>query len=266
MYVIHGSNDGIVPFYHGQTLFQSLPNSSKTVPFWARGAGHSKTCQHVQSFCKYFAVSQPLLLLLLPLNIDNIELDMPTAYIKRLQQFIRQCDKLNYPNLMSNRKMQQQQLQQQTQQLTNLQASLRQSVAMQQQGRNAMQGNTARPGLVRYASQDSYHVMKLKGGHVAKPAKPRSESKQRKQKGTLVMRGVVPPPPPPPMRLSPSSPTMMKRHQSLKPQQHAMDGNNQAIGYHRSLSTGRGISIEYEDDRNNSLAYATKRTSLWSGI
>ena len=79
------------------------------------------------------------------------------------------------------------------------------------------------------------------------------------------MRGVVPPPPPPPMRPSPSSPTMMKRHQSLKPQQHAMD-DKQAIQYHRSMSTGGGVSIEYEDDRNNSLAYATKQTSLWSGM
>ena len=196
---------------------------------------------------------------------------MPTAYIKRLQQFIRQCDKLNYPNLMSNRKMQQQQqLQQQQQQLASLQASLQQSVALQQQGRNDVQhqlsGNTTRPGLVRYASQDSYHIMSKAQVTKQRKQKPLSESKQRKQKGTLVMRGVVPPPPPPPMRPSPSSPTMMKRHQSLKPQQHAMDGNNQAIGYHRSKSTGGGVSIEYEDDRNNSLAYATKRTSLWSGI
>ena len=75
VYVIHGSEDTIVPFYHGQTLFQTLPDKCKTVPFWARGAGH-----------------------------NNIEMDMPTAYIKRLQQFIRQCDRLNYPNQMSPRK------------------------------------------------------------------------------------------------------------------------------------------------------------------
>eukprot|EP00573_Skeletonema_grethae_P011502 CAMPEP_0201711434 /NCGR_PEP_ID=MMETSP0578-20130828/59138_1 /ASSEMBLY_ACC=CAM_ASM_000663 /TAXON_ID=267565 /ORGANISM="Skeletonema grethea, Strain CCMP 1804" /LENGTH=932 /DNA_ID=CAMNT_0048200485 /DNA_START=104 /DNA_END=2902 /DNA_ORIENTATION=- len=68
VYIIHGTEDEIVPYYHGQGLFNELPDTSKAVPFWANGAGH-----------------------------NNIEMEMPTAYIKRLMQFIRQCDRLNYP-------------------------------------------------------------------------------------------------------------------------------------------------------------------------
>ncbi|KAL3802900.1 hypothetical protein ACHAWO_004315 [Cyclotella atomus] len=68
VYIIHGTQDEIVPFYHGEALFNLIPDSSRTVPFWARGAGH-----------------------------NNIEMEMPTAYIKRLQQFIRQCDRILYP-------------------------------------------------------------------------------------------------------------------------------------------------------------------------
>jgi hypothetical protein len=68
VYIIHGTQDEIVPYYHGESLFNLLPDSSRTVPFWARGAGH-----------------------------NNIEMEMPTAYIKRLHQFIRQCDRVLYP-------------------------------------------------------------------------------------------------------------------------------------------------------------------------
>ena len=53
--IIHGTEDEIVPYYHGQGLFNELPDTSKAVPFWASGAGH-----------------------------NNIEMEMPTAYIKRL--------------------------------------------------------------------------------------------------------------------------------------------------------------------------------------
>jgi len=67
-YIIHGTQDEIVPYYHGQGLFNGLSDTSKAVPFWANGAGH-----------------------------NNIEMEMPTAYIKRLMQFVRQCDRLNYP-------------------------------------------------------------------------------------------------------------------------------------------------------------------------
>ena len=68
VYIIHGTEDGIVPFYHGKGLFNALPDTSKATPFWAKGVGH-----------------------------NDIEVGMPTAYIKRLQQFIRNCDQVNYP-------------------------------------------------------------------------------------------------------------------------------------------------------------------------
>mmetsp|Transcript_32659 Transcript_32659/g.68981 ORF Transcript_32659/g.68981 Transcript_32659/m.68981 type:complete len:781 (+) Transcript_32659:740-3082(+) len=170
VYVIHGSNDAIVPFYHGQTLFQTLPDSSKTVPFWARGAGH-----------------------------NNIEMDMPTAYIKRLQQFVRQCDRLNYPG-----KKKQQQKEQQLMLQQSLQASLMQSMQQQQQqeqqgrsfGKRIPFPKTFRPGLSRFASQDSYHMMMANnqgGANLATidamaPGSGSKPSKQRKQKGTLVMK------------------------------------------------------------------------------
>ena len=164
VYVIHGSEDTIVPFYHGQTLFQTLPDKCKTVPFWARGAGH-----------------------------NNIEMDMPTAYIKRLQQFIRQCDRLNYPNQLSPRKQVKmmkhaQQQQQQQAQYHRHPASMSQrmeALGRQQDGvfrdgsSNTVSATSGRPIITRYASQDSYHP---------------TTSKQRKQKGTLVMRSVAPPP------------------------------------------------------------------------
>ena len=204
VYVIHGSDDTIVPFHHGQTLFQTLPDSSKTVPFWARGAGH-----------------------------NNIEMDMPTAYIKRLQQFIRQCDRLNYPSQLSSgakgRKMQllQQKQQQELMLQQSLQASLKQS--MQQQhvrtndGKRMPFSKAFRPGITRYASQDSYHLMMANRGTIATlatmatttattPVSSSNPSKQRKQKGTLVMRSSPPcspvPPPPPP---APSSPRVKQR-------------------------------------------------------
>lgn len=219
MYVIHGSNDAIVPFYHGETLFQNLPDPTKTVPFWARGAGH-----------------------------NNIEMDMPTAYIKRLQQFVRQCDRLNYPSRMSPRKVQLQrrqeqqrqavvQVQQQAQQQqmllqASLQASLRQSVnrqqqqpasMLQQQQAGARRGTSIGPGISRYSSADSYHLMSALGdrcdnnGGNGGSSKP---SKQRKQKGTLVIRSShnhnAPPPPPPPPPMS----------QSLHNQPHRPRRNN----------------------------------------
>jgi len=184
VYVIHGSDDAIVPFYHGQTLFQNLPDSSKTVPFWARGAGH-----------------------------NNIEMDMPTAYIKRLQQFVRQCDRQNYPSQSgsgSARKLREQKIKQQQMLLqASLQASLKQSMQLQHhpQPRVAVQqpqihGSNAgtkklpfpkvfhRPGILRYASapaspQGGFPLAMPGDAAAANGAKT---SKQRKQKGTLVMR------------------------------------------------------------------------------
>jgi len=145
VYVIHGSNDEVVPFYHGETLFQTLPDKALSFPFWARGAGH-----------------------------NNIEMDMPTAFIKRLQQFIRQCDRLNYPNQLSPRK--QAKLQQQKQAQEQHQNMMMSS----QHARTSSMHHLGHPPSAQYAPQDSYHVA------VTPPQiKP---SKQRKKKGTLVMR------------------------------------------------------------------------------
>ncbi|KAL9179058.1 hypothetical protein ACHAXT_000100 [Thalassiosira profunda] len=224
-YVIHGSNDGIVPFYHGQTLFQNIPDTSKMVPFWARGAGH-----------------------------NNIEMDMPTAYVKRLQQFVRQCDRLNYPGRAAAGKMAKQQQQRQKM----LQASVPRPGALDLSIRGASKMVGGRPTLHRYASQDSYHLAKTVG------ESPRP-SKQRKQKGTLVMGGmrahdqpqaVSLPPPPPSMRQQRSvgsdwdaaSPTQQgtsieelrnatARQEQLQQQRKYASGNPAASRYPRSMST-----------------------------
>lgn len=123
---------------------------------------------------------------------------MPTAYIKRLQQFVRQCDRLNYPSQMSSsaKKMQ---LHKQKQQLM-LQASLRQNMYHQQQQlvkNNA--GNKKhsfpkvfnRSGAMGYSPQDGspFLAMPATAGTTAFiPTVTSKPSKQRKQKGTLVMR------------------------------------------------------------------------------
>ena len=45
VYIIHGTDDDIVPFYHGESLFNLLPDACKTVPFWARGErNHTSMC------------------------------------------------------------------------------------------------------------------------------------------------------------------------------------------------------------------------------
>ena len=151
VYIIHGSNDAIVPFYHGQTLFDALPDESKTVPFWARGVGH-----------------------------NNIEMNMATAYVKRLQQFVRQCDRLNYPAQMSSQKQVKQQLQRQA----NSASHQPQGGVFRAKNNAAANTNGGRPTIMRYASQDSYHQVMT----TSTSPKSRSSSKQRKQKGTLVMR------------------------------------------------------------------------------
>ena len=139
MYVIHGTEDEIVPFSHGEGLFEALPETSKMVPFWAKGAQH-----------------------------NNIEIGMPNAFIKRLYQFIRQCDRLNYPNQKKS------------------------GASRPGQGPAQVKANpasltspqpSARPVLNRYASQDSYH-----SAPALPPTTTTRPSKQRKQKGTLVMR------------------------------------------------------------------------------
>ena len=136
MYIIHGTQDEIVPFYHGEALFNLLPNASRTVPFWARGAGH-----------------------------NNIEMEMPTAYIKRLHQFIRQCDRVLYPPVKLSA-------------MPN-QAFSPHMVAAAQVG--AKTSNWAGASAQRSIPTSSYH-----NGLLAQEQK--IMNKQRKQRGTLVMK------------------------------------------------------------------------------
>lgn len=68
IYVIHGTNDRVVPCGHGAGLYEAVigARGRSYPPFWAEGCGHS-----------------------------DVEQRYATAYVKRLQQFARQCDKTN---------------------------------------------------------------------------------------------------------------------------------------------------------------------------
>lgn len=57
--VIHGTQDEVVPFWHGQELLQSLPKQCRAEPFWAEGLGH-----------------------------NNIELYLKTMYMTRVRDFL----------------------------------------------------------------------------------------------------------------------------------------------------------------------------------
>eukprot|EP00549_Striatella_unipunctata_P001902 CAMPEP_0118674474 /NCGR_PEP_ID=MMETSP0800-20121206/907_1 /TAXON_ID=210618 ORGANISM="Striatella unipunctata, Strain CCMP2910" /NCGR_SAMPLE_ID=MMETSP0800 /ASSEMBLY_ACC=CAM_ASM_000638 /LENGTH=291 /DNA_ID=CAMNT_0006569671 /DNA_START=155 /DNA_END=1030 /DNA_ORIENTATION=+ len=59
VFILHGTRDKIVPCSHGKTLFSKLNAKSRYAPFWAEGMGH-----------------------------NNIEADMTTEFVCRLQQFI----------------------------------------------------------------------------------------------------------------------------------------------------------------------------------
>ena len=58
IFIIHGTKDRVVPFYHGRTLYESIPEDIRYSPFWAENMGH-----------------------------NNIESDMCSLFIKRLQRF-----------------------------------------------------------------------------------------------------------------------------------------------------------------------------------
>ncbi len=137
MYIIHGTEDEIVPYYHGQGLYNGLPDISKAVPFWASGAGH-----------------------------NNIEMEMPTAYIKRLMQFIRQCDRRNYPAGALQR----------TRAFSSSSGS----------GSGTSNINSSKRGGSSQQELDSAMPNR-------KHTRQMSASKQRKKKGTLVMKHVPEP-------------------------------------------------------------------------
>ena len=41
VFIIHGTQDEVVPFWHGQELFLALPQQWRAKPFWVEGAGHN---------------------------------------------------------------------------------------------------------------------------------------------------------------------------------------------------------------------------------
>jgi fermentation-respiration switch protein FrsA (DUF1100 family) len=41
VFIIHGTQDEVVPFWHGQDLFLALEQSWRAKPFWVEGAGHN---------------------------------------------------------------------------------------------------------------------------------------------------------------------------------------------------------------------------------
>ncbi|KAL7551604.1 hypothetical protein ACHAWF_014797 [Thalassiosira exigua] len=252
VYVIHGSQDAIVPFYHGQRLFQALPDSSKTVPFWARGAGH-----------------------------NNIEMDMPTAYVKRLQQFVRQCDRANYPDDGGTREQRERQvrrlraLKAQQDAMRSRQRELQDAIARTSLREGQVVGGAGggartrdgRPVYHRYASESSYHLMGQSDAAVVAPAALSSvgsgggsggggrkhlsasdrgsgggSHKQRKKRGTLVMRS----PPEQPRHQSPRRPRRAAGPTSMPPPSRGQRGGGGAggVGATAASSTLTGVAAE----------------------
>jgi abhydrolase domain-containing protein 17 len=41
VFIVHGTQDEVVPFWHGQDLFLSLQQPWRAKPFWVEGAGHN---------------------------------------------------------------------------------------------------------------------------------------------------------------------------------------------------------------------------------
>uniref|UniRef100_A0A7S3PW20 AB hydrolase-1 domain-containing protein n=1 Tax=Chaetoceros debilis TaxID=122233 RepID=A0A7S3PW20_9STRA len=41
VFIVHGTQDEVVPFWHGQDLFMSLEQQWRAKPFWVEGAGHN---------------------------------------------------------------------------------------------------------------------------------------------------------------------------------------------------------------------------------
>mmetsp|Transcript_37858 Transcript_37858/g.118620 ORF Transcript_37858/g.118620 Transcript_37858/m.118620 type:complete len:81 (-) Transcript_37858:248-490(-) len=41
VFIIHGVDDPIVPFWHGQALLRAVSEPYRVKPMWVRGAGHN---------------------------------------------------------------------------------------------------------------------------------------------------------------------------------------------------------------------------------
>ena len=64
VFVIHGTEDAVVPFHHGQKLYEALPPKYRAPPFWAKDLGH-----------------------------NDIELHQPRQFIKELRNFLTLASK-----------------------------------------------------------------------------------------------------------------------------------------------------------------------------
>lgn len=41
VFIVHGTQDEVVPFWHGEDLFLAVPQEWRSKPFWVHGAGHN---------------------------------------------------------------------------------------------------------------------------------------------------------------------------------------------------------------------------------
>jgi len=75
VFIMHGTKDDVVPFYHGRNLYEALPeNIQYCSPFWAENMGH-----------------------------NNIEADMTSLFIKKLKRFLLNLLKTQDPEALEKK-------------------------------------------------------------------------------------------------------------------------------------------------------------------
>lgn len=75
-FIIHGTKDSVVPFYHGRMMFDNLSEGIRYKPFWAEAMGH-----------------------------NNIEADMCSMFIKKLQRFFLYVLKTQNPAISRSERL-----------------------------------------------------------------------------------------------------------------------------------------------------------------
>eukprot|EP00571_Detonula_confervacea_P006922 CAMPEP_0172320182 /NCGR_PEP_ID=MMETSP1058-20130122/39872_1 /TAXON_ID=83371 /ORGANISM="Detonula confervacea, Strain CCMP 353" /LENGTH=526 /DNA_ID=CAMNT_0013035395 /DNA_START=194 /DNA_END=1774 /DNA_ORIENTATION=+ len=160
IYLIHGTDDEVVPFNHGEALYELIMDKRKRKhfpPFWANGGTHW-----------------------------NIEHKYVTAYIKRLQQFIRHCDKANN-NGNGNGGRRDKKMAAKSNSRTN-------SHGIQQHGQGTNSNPTSSRGRSTAHRQSNTKMMHHRArsnsrARSSSHARSSSKARLRRKKGTLVMRG-----------------------------------------------------------------------------
>lgn len=71
VFILHGTRDSVVPFKHGVQLFENVPKNVRIAPFWAPNMGH-----------------------------NNIESEMTSLYIKKLQKFLLHLLQIQNPDVI----------------------------------------------------------------------------------------------------------------------------------------------------------------------